>query len=47
MDTYEVENPLLLDVFSTDDKGRITLGRRFADKDVKIVVAAVTEDGTE
>lgn len=42
MDTYIAENPELLDTFTTDDKGRITLGIQYADKEVKVVVLDVS-----
>lgn len=42
----EVEDPDLVDSFEADGKGRITLGKDFADKDVKVAVE-VQDDNSE
>lgn len=41
MERYESEDPVLLDTFSTDSKGRLNLGERYAEMEVKVLVVDV------
>lgn len=43
MERYEVEDPMLLDSFSTDSKGRLTLGEAYANMDVKVLVVSAED----
>lgn len=39
-----VEDPLMVDTFDADGRGRISLGKEFAEKNVRIVVDEVIEE---
>lgn len=43
MDKYEADDPELLDWFETDDDGRLTLGRDWSNKNVKVCIVEVEE----
>lgn len=43
-DVYEVTNPDLICKKSVDTNGRVYLGKKFSDEDVKLVVTRIPDD---
>lgn len=44
MSNIEIEDPILLDTFDTDSKGRINLGEAYGNKTVKVCVVSVVDE---
>lgn len=41
MGTHTVEDPVLVDTFEADGRGRVSLGKEYSGKNIKLVVEEV------